>query len=363
MLKCHVMGALYRAAGSVRISHVIYLTEIFKFSYYCQDCSRSLITPAGLKHFGRGALFGIVSCRIMRKPNCPAEYYPGMRGGLPMLLQRPHLFQLFVVTFVILLLGNAECCISAETTTLFTESMKAFEARAATADAGNWRFVFLGDNRGNDGKFKEILQRARDLDPLFILHGGDIVESGNAAELSHFMDLVTSVKGLPPLFVVRGNHEGNAALFKQIIGPLNFVIDSQRLGLRLVAVDNSSYVLGEREVSFLSKNLDRKRQNQIVSMHIPPRIERWPKHSFDKGKDELLSLMTERDVKMGLFAHIHLFDAGTIRGIPCIISGGAGSQLAWYGYKGDAMYHLVVVEVVKGKVSYRVERFDTTLMP
>jgi hypothetical protein len=66
---------------------------------------------------------------------------------------------------------------------------------------------------------------------------------------------------------------------------------------------------------------------------------------------------------MGLFAHIHLFDADTIKGIPYIISGGAGSQLAWYGYRGDAIYHMVIVDVVKGKVSYRVERFDTSLMP
>jgi Icc-related predicted phosphoesterase len=98
-------------------------------------------------------------------------------------------------------------------------------------------------------------------------------------------------------------------------------------------------------------------------MHIPPKTDRWPKHSFDKGKDEVLTLMTERKVKMGLFAHIHLFDADMIKGIPCIISGGAGAQLAWYGYAGDAMYHLVIVDVVKGKVSYRVERFDTSLMP
>jgi hypothetical protein len=66
---------------------------------------------------------------------------------------------------------------------------------------------------------------------------------------------------------------------------------------------------------------------------------------------------------MGLFALIHLFDEDSYKGIPLIVSGGAGSQLAWYGYSGDAVYHLVVVEVNKGKVSYRTERFETTLMP
>jgi 3',5'-cyclic-AMP phosphodiesterase len=283
-------------------------------------------------------------------------------GVLPMLLQRPHLFRLVIITLVIVF-GTAELCISAEPATLFAESMKTFEARAASVNADDWRFVFLGDNRGNDSKFKEILERAKDLNPLFILHGGDIVENGTGGELSHFLDVVKSVKGLPPLFVVRGNHETNAALFENMIGPLNFVIDSQRLGVRLVAVDNSSNMLSESELWFLSKNLDQKRQNQLVSMHIPPKTERWPRHSFEKGKNELLSLMTDRGVKMGLFAHIHLFDVDTINGIPCIISGGAGAQLAWYGYNGDAWYHLVIVDVVKGKVSYRVEKFDTTLMP
>ena len=279
-----------------------------------------------------------------------------------MLLRRLYVIRLLIIILVTLF-ATAILCNSAETATLFSESMKSFEARAASADAEGWRFVFMGDNRGNDRKFKEMLQRAQELDPLFILHGGDIAETGSADELSHFLDVVKSVKGLPPLFVVRGNHEMNAALFEKMIGPLNFVIDSQRLGLRLVALDNSNYVLSERELSFLSKNLDQKRQNQIVSMHIPPTTDRWPKHSFDKGKKELLSLMSDRNVTMGLFAHIHLFDKDIIKGIPCIISGGAGAQLAWFGYAGDAMYHLVVVEVVKGKVSYRVERFDTELMP
>jgi 3',5'-cyclic-AMP phosphodiesterase len=279
-----------------------------------------------------------------------------------MMFQPAHIFRLLIVTLV-MLLGVPGISVSAETATLFAESMKTFEARAASVDADGWRFVFLGDNRGNDGKFREILQRAKDLDPLFIVHGGDIAETGTAGELSHFLDVVKSVPGLPPLFVVRGNHETDAALFEKMIGPLDFIVDSQRLGLRLVAVDNSNYVVSKKGFAFLSGNLDQKRRNQFVSMHIPPKTERWPRHSFEKGKNELLTLMADRKVTMGLFAHIHLFDEEVIRGIPCIISGGAGAQLAWFGYAGDAMYHLVIVDVVKGRVSYRVERFDTSLMP
>ncbi len=272
------------------------------------------------------------------------------------------MYRLLLTAFLLLLMavGSAP---GAAPASFFTSALKGFEAQAAAADPDHWSFVFLGDNRGNDAKFKQILERARELKPLFILHGGDVAERGTPAELAHFLETVRSVKNLPPMFVVRGNHETIPGLFEQQIGPLNFALDSQRLGLRLVAVDNADYHLREREQSYLAQYLDRKRPIQIVAMHIPPKTERWPKHSFDKGRKELLTLMEGRKVDMGLFAHIHLFDKDSYKGIPLIVSGGAGSQLAWYGYSGDAVYHLVVVEVNKGKVSYRVERFETTLMP
>jgi Icc-related predicted phosphoesterase len=123
-----------------------------------------------------------------------------------------------------------------------------------------------------------------------------------------------------------------------------------------VAVDNADYVLREKELNYLASALDQNRPVQIVSMHIPPMTERWSRHSFAKGKKELIDLMVERKVKLGLFAHIHLYDKDVINGIPCIISGGAGATLTWLGYSGEAAYHIVVVEVKKGKVSYRVVR-------
>lgn len=162
---------------------------------------------------------------------------------------------------------------------------------------------------------------------------------------------------MPPLFVVRGNHEGDPGLFEKKVGPLHFTLESNRLGFKLAAVDNSGYELSPGEISFLKTNLEPSYRNLFVTMHIPPKTERWPKHTFENGKDELLRLMVERKVAMGLFAHIHLFDKEMINGIPCVISGGAGARLTVFGYKGDAEYHIVIVEVKNGKVSYRTERF------
>ncbi len=256
------------------------------------------------------------------------------------------------VSLLLFFHGNA----GAATATLHADSLSSFAKKAATANPEDWRFVFMGDSRGNDRKFKQALKLAASHDPLFILHGGDIVESGTANELAHFLATVRSMPGLPPLFVVRGNHEMNAGLFEAVIGPPNFILDSQRLGFRLVAVDNSDYTLKEREISFLEKMLDQSRKNQFVTMHIPPKTERWNKHTFDNGKDNLVKLLADRKVSLGLFAHVHLFDKEVINGVPCIISGGAGAQLTYFGYPGSAEYHIVVVEIKKGKVSYRVEK-------
>ncbi len=245
---------------------------------------------------------------------------------------------------------------SASAPRLHDMSLKTFETQASLVQPDDWCFVFLGDNRGNDKKFEELLQRATAFKPLFILDGGDIVESGTADELSHFMKIVRQQKDLPPIFIVRGNHEGNPVLFERQIGPRDFTLDSQRLGFRLVVVDNADYSLKDTELSFLKSKLDQSRKFQIVAMHIPPKTGRWPRHTFEKGSKELLHVMTERKVTMGLFSHIHLFDRDEIDGIPLIISGGAGASLTWFGYQGDADYHFVVVEFKKGKVSYRVVR-------
>lgn len=239
--------------------------------------------------------------------------------------------------------------------TLHEQSLGMLAKRVAAADPDDWCFVFMGDNRGNDKKFKAALQLAASLKPLFILHGGDVGERGTSEELIHFRETVSSLPGLPPLFVVRGNHEMDAGLFERIIGPLNFTLDDRRLGFRLVAVDNADYTLRGKELAYLGKMLDNSRENRFVAMHIPPQTERWGKHSFVNGKDELAGLLAERQVKLGLFAHIHLFDKDVINGVPAVISGGAGAQLAYFGYSGIPTYHVVVVEIRKGKVSFRSE--------
>ena len=209
--------------------------------------------------------------------------------------------------------------------------------------------MVLGDSRGNDKIFTAVLRRAAAFKPLFILHCGDLAENGTRAELNHVLQLLErSVPGLP-MFVVKGNHERDLALFEEMIGPRNFSIDIARLGFKLVAVDNSRFSLAREDLAYLRRQLTLRSPLAFVAMHTPPRTERWNWHTFSEGAPELIRLLAGEGVTMAFFSHVHQFDRDMIGGVPAIISGGSGAPLVGRErFPGEPVHHLVVVRVRKG---------------
>jgi hypothetical protein len=248
-------------------------------------------------------------------------------------------------------------CLSAEAgaESLFDRSLAMFQVKAEQASPDDFTFVVLGDSRQNDGVFKKALALAASCNPLFILHGGDYSEKGSGQETDHFLDLVR--QGVPdvPLFVVFGNHE-NRKVFLEKIGPLNFSLDSARLKLRLIALDNAGYALTAPAQKHLSRELAAKRENTFVAMHIPPRTYRWSWHTFTDGADELVNTLSENRVKAAFYFHIHLYDQEEIKGVPSVITAGAGAPLVKFGFPGEPVYHILSVRVKNGVVS--MQRLD-----
>ncbi len=239
---------------------------------------------------------------------------------------------------------------------LYERSLPRFHAMAEKTAPRDFTFVVLGDNRGNDAVFRRALRLAAGCQPLFILHDGDVSVSGSPAELDHFRALVEeSVPGIP-FFVVVGNHEGRKDLFARELAPLDYVIDSPRLGLRVAVVDNSGYALKPGELAFLQGNLTVERRSIFVAMHIPPKTPRWSWHTFSEGADALTRLLTEKKVSAVFFGHVHLFDRAEIAGVPAFITGGAGAPLIKVGFPGEAVYHILVVRVRNGVASFEMVR-------
>ena len=203
---------------------------------------------------------------------------------------------------------------------LYERSLEKLQAGIEHASPADFTFVVLGDSRDNDTVFKKALALAKTYNPLLILHGGDYSTKGSNKETDHFLALVNGSVPDVPFFVVIGNHE-NRKVFAEKIGPSNFSLDSDRLRLRVIAVDNASYALKAPELDYLKSQLAAKRENTFVAMHVPPKTTRWNWHTFSDGAAELENALAENGVKAAFYFHIHLYDRDEIKGVPSIISG------------------------------------------
>ena len=140
-----------------------------------------------------------------------------------------------------------------------------------------------------------------------------------------------------------GNHE-NRKVFAEKIGPFNFSLDSARLRLKLIAVDNASYALKLPELDYLKSQLAAKRENTFVAMHVPPKTKRWNWHTFSDGAAELENALAEKGVTV-VFISMSIYARDVIAGVPSIIAAGAGAPLVRLGFPGEPVYHIVVVRV------------------
>jgi 3',5'-cyclic-AMP phosphodiesterase len=250
-------------------------------------------------------------------------------------------------------------CGSAQSATLFERSQQKLESRLAGVQKGAYNFVVMGDSRDNDEVFKKCLLMAARYHPLFILHLGDAVPSGSEAHFQHFLALLEQTLPDMPVFVVAGNHELTSqdkgekgkALFQQLIGPLDYVLDLPRIDARCIVLDNSSYLLTSKQIDYLKGQLLSDVMMKFVFLHIPPHTLKWiDSHTFSTGAEAFLQALEGRKPAGVFYGHYHLFDEDVISGTRHIITGGAGAPLSRL-YFGDPSHHIVVVTLAGGQVA------------
>ena len=242
-----------------------------------------------------------------------------------------------------------------DASTLYERSLNKFQDNFKQLSGKDFVFVVLGDSRDNDRIFKKSLVMAATFNPLFMLHTGDLSNRGSKKELEHFLEIVQTTIPDIPLFVVAGNHEivkGSKNIFKQIIGPLDYVLDSAKLNIRVIVLDNADYILKPQQLDYLRQQLNNKRSLNFVTIHIPPKTVRWTWHSFKEGSADFMQILSDKKVTLAFCGHIHQFDEDEIKGVKYIITGGAGAPLNRWFFPGDPVYHIIVVKVKNGTVSY-----------
>jgi 3',5'-cyclic AMP phosphodiesterase CpdA len=234
------------------------------------------------------------------------------------------------------------------------ENIKALSAERSGSAEG-FDFMVLGDNRGNERFYKRLLDQVKTFSPLFIIHTGDLVTSGQAFEYEDYQKWIADFP--IPILHVPGNHDvgHDSTNYRRFVGENNWFLD---LGpWHVVGLDNSEGKFSQETVALARKWLSREKVC-LVAFHKPPAVGRWKVHAMHDDQKggrggELMDLIETAAVPMVFLGHIHLYDAMVINEVQYVISGGGGAPLYdHYGF-GKAEYGFVLVQVRPEGVSQR----------
>lgn len=249
--------------------------------------------------------------------------------------------------------------------TLHERSEKLLERRIKRLHGKGFRFVFMGDSRGRGpadgcftmaGVFELVLEQALKLNPLFIVHGGDTVFTGEVRYLEHFVRYVEKHAPEMPMFVAIGNHDelnlsqSNIENFEATIGTVHWKIDIPKFDFccfslnNVISPSNSSYGFTDTELAYLEHQLEISPRNTILTMHAQPNIGRWstldgfPVYTPESQRFFQLVNRYRGKVQKILVSHVHAYDEQFIgespggglivgMGTDYVLSGGAGAPL------------------------------------
>ena len=232
-------------------------------------------------------------------------------------------YRLLCILFLLFFSLSIVLSVQGKASTLYEESLEKFQDNVKQLTGKDFVFVVLGDSRDNDTIYKKALAIAATFNPLFILHTGDVANKGTQKELNHFREMVHTAVPDIPFFVVAGGKN----IFKKIIGPLDYILDSAKLNIRIIVLDNADYTLKPLQLDYLRQQLNSKRALNFVAIHIPPKTGRWTWHSFKEGSAEFTQILSDKKVPLAFCGHIHQFDEDEIKGVKYIVTGGAGASL------------------------------------
>ena len=220
---------------------------------------------------------------------------------------------------------------------------------------GTFRFVVMGDNRGNYEVLRELIVSANREQPAFMINTGDLVTRGGRKEYLRFLAVIR--QSHVPYFTVLGNHDvGGDGLgtYRQIFGDENYTFDYA--GCRFIVLDNSRSRFPEERLRWLDQQLDTPLR-KFVFLHKPPDVGNWRK-PFDaapwhENALRFTELVGRRKVDRVFVGHIHAYGEKEIEGVRYVLSGGAGAPL---DPSPHAYFHYVLVTVSPAGIQDRVVR-------
>lgn len=209
-------------------------------------------------------------------------------------------------------------------------------------DPENFSFAFCADLHTKNKKnpvFTEIIKDVNTQKPLFLMLGGDLVDTNNAGKFKIVEELTKKIN--IPYFTIPGNHDTAGGNYKNYMSYFGLPYYSFDYGnAHFICLDNSLSYIYPQQMEWLKKDLETgTAPNIFVFMHIPPKDPRsWGHHEmrYQKNTEELMLILKKYKIDCIFTGHIHGFYKEQLKqyGIPLYISGGAGGILV-----GDPVKH------------------------
>lgn len=235
---------------------------------------------------------------------------------------------------------------------------------------GKYSFIVLGDNRSGDAAYRNIIARAMERKPDFIVNVGDqIPDPGDRDDWDRFWALSKPIT--VPYFLTVGNHDVNDRKSEKIYReqvdlPGNELYYRFRVGTGSLFIVLDSFLTGEQkritgeQYQWLKKAMGDAREHIFVFLHHPlyseKSIGRHYGRSLDQypaERDRLQRLFSTHGVDVVFAGHEHLYRRKEVGIVTHIITGGAGAPV--YAKDEDGgFYHFIHVTVDGKKVTGEV---------
>ncbi len=246
-----------------------------------------------------------------------------------------------------------------------------FHTARSTAEA--FTFVAYGDSRTQANVHSAVASCFRQHRPRFIIHVGDMVNSGSYSEWQgQFFDPLGEILPDVPLWPARGNHEGDAVAFAQLFElPRNVTYYSFDYGNAHFVCLDSTQARNAQMLAWCERDLAASRATwKFVFFHHPA----YDAGHYDSrwGRDDFLPIFRRHGVDFVLSGHSHSYQRFRpmfMRGqneehpITYIVTGGGGAPP--YAVRGhpylagaEDAYHYIVFRVEGGHLSLRALRLD-----
>ena len=134
------------------------------------------------------------------------------------------------------------------------------------------RFLFLSDLHNKEygpGNIR-LLEEVQNLDPEFILVGGDMLKAKPGASFDNAVSFLKKISEKYPTYYAMGNHEYRAKIYPETYGTMyqDFRKALKDTGIRFL--DNEHIQLGEKQIWITGLTMDRYYYKRFVKRQMKP---------------------------------------------------------------------------------------------